>query len=83
VVAGAERVRNVLVPVYDALGLDWRPETTGSLVDEVPGIGWEDARAALEAEYAALCELEPVELDEETLALARRLAPEHRSPVNE
>lgn len=79
VVAGADRIRDVLVPVYEALGLDWRPETTGSLADEVPGIGWEDARAALEKEYAALYELEPVELDAETLTLARRLAPEHRS----
>jgi lipoate-protein ligase A len=80
VVAGADRVRDVLVPVYDALGLDWRPETTGSLVDEVPDLRWDDARAAIETEYAALYELEPVELDAETLALARRLAPEHLSP---
>ena len=79
VVSGADRVREVLVPVYDALGLDWRPETTGSLVDEAPAVTWEDARAAIEAEYAALYELEPVELDAETLELARRLAPEHRS----
>lgn len=80
VVAGADRVRDVLVPVYGALGLDWRPERTGSLVDEVPAVTWEDTRAALEAEYAELYELEPVELDAETLALARRLAPEHVSP---
>lgn len=80
VVAGADRVRDVLVPVYDALGLEWRPETTGSLVDEMSAITWEDARAAIEAEYAALYELEPVEVDAETLALAQRLAPEHLSP---
>jgi len=80
VVAGAERIRDVLVPVYDALGLEWRPETTGSLADEMPGIDWDPASAALEAEYAALGELELVELDGATLALARRLAPEHLSP---
>jgi octanoyl-[GcvH]:protein N-octanoyltransferase len=80
VVAGADRVREVLVPVYDTLGLDWRPETTGSLVDEAPAVTWEDTRAAIEAEYAALYELEPVELDAETFALAQRLAPEHLSP---
>lgn len=80
VVAGADRVRDALAPVYEALGLAWRPETTGSLADEVAGIGWDDARAALEAEYAALGGLEPAELDAETLALARRLAPEHLSP---
>jgi octanoyl-[GcvH]:protein N-octanoyltransferase len=80
VVAGAERIREVLVPVYDALGLEWRPETTGSLADERPGVGWDDARAAIEAEYAELYELEPAALDDETLGLARRLAPGHRSP---
>lgn len=79
VVADADRVRDVLSPVYDALGLPWRPGTTGSLAAEVPGIGWDDARAALEAEYAALYELEPTDLDAETLALAKQLAPEHRS----
>jgi octanoyl-[GcvH]:protein N-octanoyltransferase len=79
VVAGAERIRDVLVPVYDALGLEWLPETTGSLVDERPGIGWDEARAAIEAGYAERYELEPAELDGETLELARRLAPEHRS----
>jgi octanoyl-[GcvH]:protein N-octanoyltransferase len=80
VVAGADRVREVLLSVYDALELEWRPETTGSLVDEASAVTWEDARAAIEAEYAALYELEPVKLDAETLALAQRLAPEHLSP---
>jgi len=79
VVDGAERVRDVLVPVYDALGLEWRPETTGSLADESPGVTWDDARAAIEAEYAETYELEPVELDDDTSALAHELAPEHRS----
>jgi lipoate-protein ligase A len=80
VVAGADRVREVLLPVYEALGLDWLPDTTGSLDDEVPGIAWDAVRVALETEHAALYgELEPSELDAETLALARRLAPEHRS----
>lgn len=80
VVAGADRVREVLMPVYDTLGLDWRPETTGSLAGEASGVTWEMTRDALEAEHAELCELEPAELDDETLALARRLAPEHLSP---
>lgn len=81
VVAGADRIRGVLVPVYDALGLEWEPETTGSLVDERPGLAWDDVGGAIEAEYAELYELIPAELDVETLALAERLAPEHRSPA--
>ncbi len=77
VVDEGERVRDVLVPVYGALGLDWDPATAGSLGAESPGIGWDDAAAAILAEYG---EVEEAALDEKTLALARRLAPEHRSP---
>ncbi len=35
VVGGSERIRGVLVPVYDALGLDWDPATAGSVEDEI------------------------------------------------
>jgi octanoyl-[GcvH]:protein N-octanoyltransferase len=81
VVEGADRTREVLLPVYEALGLDWLPETTGAVAEERPDVAWEDVRAAIEAEYAASYELEPAELDDETLALAERLVPEHRSPA--
>lgn len=52
VVSGAARVRDVLVPVYDALGLDWDPAITGSLVDERPDLTWEIVADALQAAYA-------------------------------
>ncbi|MGI9081329.1 MAG: lipoate--protein ligase family protein [Thermoleophilaceae bacterium] len=81
VVNGADRVREVLMPVYEALGLGWRPETTGSVADEAPGTTWEDVSDAIEAEYARRHGLQPARLDEGTLALARTLAPEHLSPV--
>jgi hypothetical protein len=35
VVADADRIRDVLVPVYAALGLDWDPATAGSIEDEL------------------------------------------------
>lgn len=79
VVDGADRIRDVLTPVYAALGLDWRPEVTGSVAGEREEIAWEQVRAAIEAEYSASYELAPAELDDDTLALARRLAPEHVS----
>lgn len=81
VVDGADRVRDVLVDVYAALGLDWRPQTTGSVVEEVPSVTWDRVVDALLAEYGQSYELEPVELDRETLALARRLASDHQSPL--
>ena len=79
VVAGAGRVREILLPVYEALGLDWDPATTGSVSDEVPGADWADVASALREEYDRDIGLEPAELDADTLALARRLAPEHVS----
>lgn len=82
VVDGADRVRDILVPVYEALGLDWRPETTGSVAQEAPGASWDDVVEALLAEYGRRYRLEPAELDAGTLALARRLAPEHLSPMS-
>ena len=47
VVDGSDRVNGVLTPVYGALGLDWRPEATGSVADEVPGTTWDDVAEAL------------------------------------
>jgi octanoyl-[GcvH]:protein N-octanoyltransferase len=80
VVDGAERVREVLVPVYAALGLDWDPATAGSVADEVPGIGFEEVAEAIRAEYATRYELGQAELDEQTLALARERAADYRTP---
>ena len=73
-------VARPLLPVYEALGLDWDPGTAGSVADESPGTGWDEVARAVRDEYAARMELVEWELDEGTLALARRLAPEHRSP---
>jgi octanoyl-[GcvH]:protein N-octanoyltransferase len=83
VVDGAERIRTVLEPVYEALGLDWDPGTVGAVDEELDaGQGlWDAVRDALLAEYAARFELVRGELDEDTLALARRLAADHRPPA--
>jgi octanoyl-[GcvH]:protein N-octanoyltransferase len=74
VVDGADRIRDALVPVYDALGLDWDPETTGSVADEIGPVAFEDVVAAIRAELPPLDE---AALDDATLALAERLEPEH------
>lgn len=77
VVAEADRVRNILVPVYEALGLDWDPATAGAVSDEVPGVSWEDVATALRLE---LPDHEPADLDDTTLALAERFESQHQSP---
>jgi lipoate-protein ligase A len=80
VVDRAERVRDILVPVYAALGLDWDPATVGSVAGEVPGVTWSATAEAILAAYRERYELRSARLDHETLELARRLKPEHRSP---
>jgi octanoyl-[GcvH]:protein N-octanoyltransferase len=79
VVTGEARINDVLRPVYDALGLVWDPDVTGSVEAERPGTSWDDVRQAVLAEYALDYELVEAELDDATLALARELAPEHRA----
>ncbi|MDQ4048855.1 MAG: lipoate--protein ligase family protein [Actinomycetota bacterium] len=82
VVDGAERVRDILLPVYAELGVDWRPDATGSVVEEAPGASWNRVAEALLEEYAERYELEPGAPDVETLAMAHKLAPTHLSPAS-
>jgi len=53
VVAGADRVRAALEPVYAAMDFAWDPDTTGSVADEVGAVGLAEVAAALEAELHA------------------------------
>ena len=73
-------VGRVLEPVYRALELEWDPATVGAAIEESTGATWDAVRDALLAEYAERFELVEDQLDDETLALARELAPEHRPP---
>jgi lipoate-protein ligase A len=75
VVGDGPGVRAVLRDVYAALELEWDDATAGALDDEVPAV---TIAAVEEAVIAAYDPLEPAELDETTLALARRLEPERR-----
>jgi octanoyl-[GcvH]:protein N-octanoyltransferase len=81
VAAGGERIRDVLVPVYAALGLDWDPATAGSVAAELGGASFALVRDAIAAEFAARHEIAEASLDDQTLALARALEPEHASNV--
>jgi lipoate-protein ligase A len=79
VVTGSAPLRDALVAVYDALGLDWDPATAAAVEDEAPGVTLEDAERALVGELAERFELVDAELDAETLALAAKLETEHRA----
>jgi octanoyl-[GcvH]:protein N-octanoyltransferase len=80
VVENGARVRGALVPVYQALGLEWNPSTASSVADEAAGITLDDAEAVLIEELGQTYDVEEAPLDPKTVEIARRLAPEHRSP---
>ena len=77
VVDGVDLVNGILTPVYPELGLEFDPEATGSVAGEVRGATLERVRDAILEEYESRYELDAWELDEDTLVLARKLAPEH------
>ena len=77
VVTDSRLLRAALEPVYAALELDWDPETTGSIEDEVAGIELDQVEAALVARLSESFELIEAELEPETLALAEELEPGH------
>jgi octanoyl-[GcvH]:protein N-octanoyltransferase len=74
-VAGAERLRAVLVDVYRELELDMDPATVGTVGDEVAGVGVDDVARAVVSAYGAVAE---AALEASTLSLARELEPRHR-----
>lgn len=91
VVRGAERIRSVLEPVYEALEVEWEPATTGSVAlelgeaDEPLAAGEPDplVAATIEALRIALAQrfrLVDAELDEGTMRLAGELREAHASP---
>jgi octanoyl-[GcvH]:protein N-octanoyltransferase len=77
VVTGSRLVRDALVPVYEALELNWDPATAGSIEDEAGAVASADAEEAILARLGERYELTEVEIDPETHALADRLEPDH------
>jgi lipoate-protein ligase A len=77
IVEGGDALRAVLTDVYAALGIAWDPRTAGALDAVAPGVATADVEAAL---LRAVGAADPLELDDETLALAGRLEGAHRAP---
>lgn len=81
VVNGTNAVVDVLLPVYEALELQWIPSTAGSIEDELGAP--RDLGKVADAVLAALgdhYELIEGVFEEDTLRLAELLAPSHTSP---
>lgn len=79
VVGGSRSIRDVLVPVNEALGIDWDPVTVGSVQDEVSSITWEETEEAIVSAFADRRSIVRGTIGEATLDLARSLEPEHRA----
>jgi len=77
VVADAPSIREVLVPVYGTLDIEWDPSTVGALDDVLSGVGVSVAADALIDALAGVAPVFQSTLDAETLDLARTLAPSH------
>jgi octanoyl-[GcvH]:protein N-octanoyltransferase len=76
VVGDGPSIRAVLTDVYAALDFDWTAATAGAVDEEVPGISLDDVERAV---IASFDDLQPAALDDETRALAHRLAPLRRT----
>jgi hypothetical protein len=77
VVDDGERIRDVLIPVYRALEIDWDPRTTGALADRAPGLDNAKVTRAIVNAVSRRFELVPGTLPAGVLEEAERLLPEH------
>ena len=77
VVGGGDRLRDVLVDVYAALGLAWRPATAGAVDDGHAAVTAPAVAAALEQELRGSRGARAAAVRPETLAAARALLPAH------
>ena len=77
VISDSRAVRDVLVPTYEALGIEWKPSTVGSVHDVAPGISLEDVFGAIANVVADDAQLIPTSIDQATLDRAAELAPQH------
>ena len=81
-VSGGDRLREVLDPVYRALGLDWNPATAGALAEGQAGLGPESVEEALIEAFGQEVELRERDLDPGTLDLARERSADYLSPLS-
>lgn len=80
VASGGDTIRAVLEPVHSALDLEWDPSTAGAIDDLRPGTTTDDVEAAILGRLRRTSEIIPVEIDRETLELARSRADRFRPP---
>ncbi|MBW3666536.1 MAG: lipoate--protein ligase family protein [Actinobacteria bacterium] len=81
VVDGGDRIREVLIPVYRALGLDWDPRTAGSLADRSPGLDTGVVADAIVESFSTRFDLVEAKLPARVVEQARSLVGAHLPEV--
>lgn len=81
--SGSDRLRDLLIPVYGALGIEWDPATVGALADRDgdPDAGFEAVADAIVTAFGRERELIERELDPSARAEAIATADSYRSPA--
>lgn len=82
VAAGGHDIREVLIPVYRHLDIEWDPSTAGDLARIKPDISVDDVRKALIDELRSVGRVTPTGLDAATLEMAVSLAPRHQPTLD-
>jgi octanoyl-[GcvH]:protein N-octanoyltransferase len=77
VVDGGRRIRDVLIPIYRALALDWDPRTVGALADLSPGLTTASVADAIISTMADHYQLEEGDLPDQVVEDATGLIAEH------
>ena len=77
VVGESRRIRDILLPVYDALQIDWDPTTVGSIQDEAANITFGEVEGAILDQFSSLYEVVDGNLSSDTLSLAETMAIQH------
>jgi octanoyl-[GcvH]:protein N-octanoyltransferase len=81
VVDDGDRIRDVLIPVYRALGLDWDPRTAGSLADRSPGLTTDLVMGSILTEFRRRYPVVEGSLPTEVLTSAESLLDDHLPKV--
>lgn len=81
VVDGSAPIRDVLIPVYRALKLDWDPRTTGALADNMPGVDITSVADSIVDAFSRRFDTVDGELPEDVIRGATELLPEHLPQV--
>jgi octanoyl-[GcvH]:protein N-octanoyltransferase len=80
VVAGGTTIADVLIPVYEALDIEWDPSTSGDLSGT--GASIEQVRDAIQDQFERRFDLVPSSVSDATLELAASLLDAHHPSVS-